>query len=97
MSDPDFSLEDVTRYWDDNAVAWAREVRQGHDVAREFMNNPALLGQIAALRRRRLSLRDISRTLAARGILARNGRPFGPSTILGLVRNPAVANTSERP
>jgi hypothetical protein len=28
MSDPDFSLEDVTRYWDDNAVAWAREVRQ---------------------------------------------------------------------
>ena len=32
MSDPDFSLEDVARYWDDNAAAWAREVRQGHDV-----------------------------------------------------------------
>jgi hypothetical protein len=34
MSDPDFSLEDVARYWVDNAAAWAREVRQGHDVAR---------------------------------------------------------------
>ena len=45
MSDPDFSLEDVARYWGDNVVVWAREVRQGHDVAREFMNNPALLGQ----------------------------------------------------
>ncbi len=39
----------------------------------------ALLG-IAALRRRGLSLRDISRALAGRGGLARNGRPFGPST-----------------
>jgi DNA invertase Pin-like site-specific DNA recombinase len=55
----------------------------------------ALLGKIAALRRRGLSLRGISRALAARGILARNGRPFGPSTLLGLVRNPAVMNTSE--
>jgi 2-polyprenyl-3-methyl-5-hydroxy-6-metoxy-1,4-benzoquinol methylase len=24
MSDPEFSLEDVARYWDDNAAAWAR-------------------------------------------------------------------------
>lgn len=37
MSEPDFSLEDVARYWDENAAAWAGEVRLGHDVAREFM------------------------------------------------------------
>ncbi len=54
MSDPDFSLEDVARYWDDNAAAWAREVRQGHDVAREFMNNPALLALIGDLRDRQV-------------------------------------------
>src|SRR5712692_102367 len=53
-----------------------------------------LLGQIAAPRHRGLSLRAISRTLAARGILARNGRPFGPSTLLGVVRNRTVANTN---
>lgn len=54
MSDPDFSLEDVARYWDDNAAAWAREVRQAHDVAREFMNNPALLVLIGDLRGRQV-------------------------------------------
>jgi len=54
MSDPDFSLEDVARYWDDNAAAWAREVRQGHDVARELMNNPALLALIGDLHGRQV-------------------------------------------
>ena len=54
MSDPEFSLEDVARYWDDNAPAWAREVRQGHDVAREFLNNPALLALIGDLRGRQV-------------------------------------------
>ena len=54
MSDPDFSLEDVARYWDDNAAAWAREVRQGRDVAREFMNNLALLALIGDLRGRQV-------------------------------------------
>src|SRR6266852_7606237 len=52
----------------------------------------ALLGQIGALRRRGLSLRAISRALAGRGALARNGRPFGPSTLLGIVRNRTVPN-----
>jgi hypothetical protein len=56
---------------------------------------PTLLGQIAALRHRGLSFRDISRTLAARGILARSGGPFGPSTLLGVVRNRRVTNTKE--
>ena len=54
MSEPEFSLEDVARYWDDNAAAWAREVRQGHDVAREFLNNPALLALIGDLRGRQV-------------------------------------------
>ena len=54
MSDPEFSLEDVARYWDDNAAAWAREVRQGHDVAREFLNNPAFLALIGDLRGRQV-------------------------------------------
>src|SRR6185369_4242679 len=54
MSDPEFSLEDVARYWDDNAAAWAVEVRQGHDVAREFLNNPAFLAFIGDLEGRRV-------------------------------------------
>ena len=52
MSDPEFSLEEVARYWDDNAAAWAGEVRQGRDVAREFLNNPASLAFIGDLRGR---------------------------------------------
>src|SRR6266404_5187868 len=54
MSEADFSLEDVARHWDDNAAAWAREVRQGHDVAREFLNNPAFLALIGDLRGRQV-------------------------------------------
>jgi 2-polyprenyl-3-methyl-5-hydroxy-6-metoxy-1,4-benzoquinol methylase len=54
MSDPESSLEDLARYWDDNAAAWAREVRRGHDVAREFLNNPAFLALIGGLRGRQV-------------------------------------------
>ena len=39
------------------------------------------------------SLRALSAALAKRGVVARNGRPFAPSTLLGLVRNRAVVNT----
>jgi DNA invertase Pin-like site-specific DNA recombinase len=74
----------------------------GHRLAagRRLVVNPqehAVLGQIMALRRRGLSLRAISRTLAAKGVLARNGRPFGPSTLLGIVRNRTVENRLEAP
>lgn len=55
----------------------------------------AALAEVARLRVRRLSLRAISKKLAARGILARNGRPFAPSTLLGLVRKGTVMNTKE--
>ena len=55
----------------------------------------ALVGDIGALRGQGLSLRAISRDLASRGTLARNGRPFGPSTLLGIVRNRTVMNTKE--
>ena len=54
MSAPDFSLDDVARYWDDNAAAWAREVGQGHDIAREFQNNPAFLALVGDLRGRQV-------------------------------------------
>ena len=43
MSDGTFSEQDVARFWDENAPAWAEQVREGKDVAREFLNNPAFL------------------------------------------------------
>jgi site-specific DNA recombinase len=55
----------------------------------------ALLGNIGVLRGQGLSLRAISRDLAGRGTLARNGRPFRPSTLLGIVRKRTVMNTKE--
>jgi DNA invertase Pin-like site-specific DNA recombinase len=51
-----------------------------------------ILGAITALRASGRSLRAIARTLADRGILARSGRPFAPSTLWPLVRNRAVTN-----
>jgi len=52
MSERDFSEQDVAGYWNANAEAWAREVRQGHDVARERLNNPAFLQLLGDLRGR---------------------------------------------
>lgn len=48
------------------------------------------LAQISRLAATGLSLRGISRKLAARGILARNGRPFAPMTLARLVTNRSV-------
>lgn len=45
-----FSEADVARYWDGNAGPWAEQVRQGHDIARERLNNPAFLQFIGDLR-----------------------------------------------
>ena len=39
-----FSEEEVAAYWNVNAGPWAQEVREGRDVARECLNNPAFLG-----------------------------------------------------
>jgi SAM-dependent methyltransferase len=50
MTDARFSEEDVARYWNENAEAWTREVREGHDIAREFLNNPAFLELVGDLR-----------------------------------------------
>ena len=49
MSADPFSEEDVARHWDDNARAWAEQVREGKDIAREFLNNPAFLAFIGDL------------------------------------------------
>jgi len=43
------SEEATARYWDENAVAWAAEVRLGRDLAREFLNNPAFLAFVGDL------------------------------------------------
>ena len=48
--------------------------------------------RIEALRAKGLTLRGIAATLAAEGVLARSGRPFAPSTLLGLVREGPVTN-----
>ena len=50
MSEPEITEDDVARYWDVNAGPWAEEVRQGHDVAREWLNNPAFLAFVGDLR-----------------------------------------------
>src|SRR5262244_1119228 len=52
MSEPEITEDDVARYWDANAGPWADEVRQGHDVAREWLNNPAFLAFVGDLRDR---------------------------------------------
>lgn len=53
----------------------------------------ATLRRIVRLRAGGLSLRAIAERLAAEGIIARSGRPFAPSTLLGLVREGSLANT----
>ncbi len=50
----DFSVEDVARYWDANAGAWAEQVRRGADVAREWLNNPAFLTFVGDLHGQRV-------------------------------------------
>lgn len=52
----------------------------------------AVLGLIVTLRGAGLSLRAISEELVTRGILARNGWPFAPKVLLGLVTNRSVGN-----
>jgi SAM-dependent methyltransferase len=39
----------VVRAWDNNAPSWAWRVRAGHDVYREYYNNPAMLEFIGDL------------------------------------------------
>ena len=52
MSDQGFSEEEVAAYWNVNAGPWAQEVREGRDVARECLNNPAFLRLLGDLRDR---------------------------------------------
>jgi SAM-dependent methyltransferase len=53
MSD-ELREDDVARHWNANADVWAREVRAGHDLAREFMNNPAFLPFVGDVAGRRM-------------------------------------------
>lgn len=52
-----------------------------------------VLSRILTLRAEGLSLRAISRALANRGTLARNGHPFAPATLANFVSNRAVVNS----
>lgn len=56
----------------------------------------AILARITDLDASGLSLREISRALAARGILARNGRPFAPQTLARLVGDRLPSSHSAR-
>jgi len=53
----------------------------------------AVLGEIVALRGAGLSLRGISRALAHRGVLARNGRPFTAEVVRTVVRIRSVTDS----
>lgn len=66
--------------------------RRQAELAQKTTFATGVVVELAALRARRLSLRAIARTLADRGMLARSGRPFAPSTLWPLVRNRAVTN-----
>lgn len=50
------------------------------------------VSEISRLRAEGLSLRGISETLAAQGVLARNGRPFAAMTLARLVTNRPVSD-----
>ncbi len=58
-----------------------------------------VLTEISRLRADGLSLRAISETLLARGVLARNGKPFAPMTLARLVTNRGISDshTNGRP
>jgi len=43
------SADEVAANWDRNADLWAAEVRAGHDVYREYYNNPAFLAFVRDL------------------------------------------------
>jgi DNA invertase Pin-like site-specific DNA recombinase len=55
----------------------------------------AALVVIARLRARGYSLRRIAAALASRGILARSGNPFRPSTLARLVRDRAIGDSAK--
>jgi 2-polyprenyl-3-methyl-5-hydroxy-6-metoxy-1,4-benzoquinol methylase len=72
----EFPESEVARYWNANADAWAREVRQGHDVARERLNNPAFLAFVGDVSGQTILDVGCGEGLPA----ARSGRPRGGAT-----------------
>ena len=48
------SADEVAANWNRNADLWAAEIRAGHDVCREYYNNPAFLEFIGDLSGRRV-------------------------------------------
>jgi DNA invertase Pin-like site-specific DNA recombinase len=78
----------------------SRYIPYGYRLApdRRLVSDPqeqSVLGEIARLKAKGLSLRAISRTLVGQGLLARNGRPFAPMTLARLVTNRPVGDSTE--
>ena len=76
-SEHEFSDADVARYWTANAAAWARQVREGADVAREFLNNPAFLTFIGDLRGKEVLDAGCGEGYNTRILARRGGRMTG--------------------
>ena len=54
MEHSELNEEEVARYWNGNADLWAKQVRQGWDACREYINNPALFKLVGNLAGRRV-------------------------------------------
>jgi ubiquinone/menaquinone biosynthesis C-methylase UbiE len=50
MKVPEFSEDQVAKYWDENSKLWAEHVQKGWDGYREFFNNPAFFEFLGDLR-----------------------------------------------
>src|SRR2546430_15860379 len=92
MSDQGFSEEEVAAYWNVNAGPWAQEVREGRDVAKEGLNNPAFLRLLGDLRDR-----DVLDARCGAGhntpLLAPPGARLTRVDIAERVRAPALVRT----
>ena len=63
---------------------YGQRVAAGGRLVADPHEQKSVLGEIAALSASGLSLRGVSRALAGRGVLARNGRPFAAMTLARL-------------
>ena len=53
MTNPKINLDEVARLWDGNAESWAKHVKEGWDITRDYYQIPAFLefiGDISGLR-----------------------------------------------
>jgi 2-polyprenyl-3-methyl-5-hydroxy-6-metoxy-1,4-benzoquinol methylase len=95
MSD-EFSVDDVARYWNSNADAWAEQVRRGADVAREWLNNPAFLELVGDVPGRRVLDAGCGEGYNTRILARRGARMTGVDLSERMTRWPARKNAVSR-